>query len=868
MLKKVCSWAVLLCLLVSIALPVAADSQVLKITTAEQFLEFADNCRMDRYSQGLTVSLEADIDLQGKTFAGIPIFCGTFLGNGHKVSGVELKAVGSNQGFFRYVTVSARIQDLNVYGQVQPTGSRSNVGGLVGSNSGTVKNCSFIGSVSGADAVGGIVGVNTLVGIVENCHMEGSVSGSHFVGGIVGSNQGVVRSCNNLAQVNTTAVENTVAFSDISMDTLTNTESITAVTDIGGIAGTNSGVLRNCENRGTVGYRQMGYNVGGIAGSQRGYIVDCENYAQICGRKEVGGIVGQMEPVTVINYDEDTLQTLRQQLNDMSASASAGASGMESGASDMASQMGDLEQQISDAMDALEQLAPEDPNAPMPDQDSLQAAQNALSGALNGMTGTLSGMANAAQKTADGASKRLQNIMDQMDAISATVDGATEGLGGGFTDVSEQDTPADTTGKVAFCVNYGTVRADRNAGGIAGAMSIENDLDPEDDYDITGDISLNFDGQLRCVLISCENIAVISAGKENAGGIAGLQQLGLVGECVNTGAVEAETAEYIGGIAGNSEATIRGSSAKCALSGSRFVGGIAGSGLRVADCRSMVSVEGNENTGAVLGVVAQDSEQTQQKVQGNYYLSIDPALGGIDGIGYADMAEPLEKEAFLALEDLPALYDTVTIRFLQENGRETVVTMQPGGSISQADIPQVKEKEGYVGCWEGLSADKLTNVLFDMVFTAQYTANDGVIAVQQLRNDRPVVLAQGDFPIGTTVSVQPLNKADALDGWEFAVSGGCTARQLRYLLPENVSAEEVQLLLRKDGNWESVEFTVNGSYLVFAVDAGTDAFCLMQAPADYTWMLVSIGAGVLAVSLLAVVLIRRRKRNRTVQEES
>lgn len=68
-------------------------------------------------------------------------------------------------------------------------------------------------------------------------------------------------------------------------------------------------------NRGDVGYPHTGYNVGGIAGRQAGYIRGCTNQAVILGRKEVGGIVGQMEPYTLLRYEEDTLQKLANQLD-------------------------------------------------------------------------------------------------------------------------------------------------------------------------------------------------------------------------------------------------------------------------------------------------------------------------------------------------------------------------------------------------------------------------------------------------------------------------------------------------------------------------------------------------------------------------
>ena len=301
--------ALLLCLLLVLSLPVTAlaeeakdtdeaaaaeEGTTLRILRQKQFLDFAENCRLDSYSRNLSVVLLADIDLTGVDFAGIPIFCGNFDGNGHTVSGLSITRDGSNMGLFRYVDASALIQNLTVSGEIIPDGSRSAVGGIAGHNAGKIQNCFFDGTVSGSDDVGGIAGINAITGIVDGCHSKGVITGDHRVGGIVGNNLGVIRSCNNRSAVNTTAEENQVKLSDISFDTITGSESVSTVTDIGGIAGTSSGVIRQSKNRGNVGYQHMGYNVGGIAGTQTGYLYKCENFAQVYGRKEVGGIVGQI----------------------------------------------------------------------------------------------------------------------------------------------------------------------------------------------------------------------------------------------------------------------------------------------------------------------------------------------------------------------------------------------------------------------------------------------------------------------------------------------------------------------------------------------------------------------------------------------
>ena len=287
------------------------ETAALVISTADQLLAFAENCRLDSYSQGLSVRLDADLDLTGVDWEGIPVFCGDFDGGGHTITGLSVTGDGLQKGLFRTLTETARVHDLNLQGTVAPQGSRSQVGGIAGVSAGQITDCTFEGTVSGVDAVGGIVGCSQVTGLVENCRVSGSVSGSHFVGGVTGVNTGVVRSCTNEAAVNTTEQQNQVALSDVTLETLTGAESLNNATDVGGVTGVNTGVVRSCENRGDVGYRQMGYNVGGIAGSQSGYLADCVNRGTVQGRKEVGGIVGQLEPVTRVDYSEDALQMLQ-----------------------------------------------------------------------------------------------------------------------------------------------------------------------------------------------------------------------------------------------------------------------------------------------------------------------------------------------------------------------------------------------------------------------------------------------------------------------------------------------------------------------------------------------------------------------------
>ena len=238
-------------------------------------MSLAENCRLDSWSKDKLVILDKDIDLTGVDFEGIPTFGGEFQGGSHRITGVSLTQDGSAVGFFRYVQEGALINELTVSGNVVPGGSRSTVGGISGKNEGTIQGCWFTGVVSGASNVGSIAGVNESTGMIVGCTSTGVAYGQHFVGGIVGDNHGAVTGTLNGSNVNTTVEQNNVDLSDLTLQDFTTTESGTNITDVGGVAGDSSGVIRNCVNNGIVGYQHIGYNVGGIVGSQTGFVEGC-----------------------------------------------------------------------------------------------------------------------------------------------------------------------------------------------------------------------------------------------------------------------------------------------------------------------------------------------------------------------------------------------------------------------------------------------------------------------------------------------------------------------------------------------------------------------------------------------------------------
>lgn len=291
-----------------------SNREQLTITDEAGLKKFARACSLDSYSKNLYVTLGADIELSGE-FTPIPVFGGVFDGAGHTVSGLNITADGSYSGLFRFVQSGALVKDLTVEGTVSPAGSAEYVGGIAGSNSGNITGCIFSGKVKGTENVGGIAGINEKTGLISGCSASGVISGEHSSGGIAGSSSGTLLNDIGRCSVNTTATEAKLSIEDIDWDSIMSSEEPSSMTDAGGIAGYSDGIIRGCENYGTVGYPHIGYNVGGIVGRQSGYVNSCTNRGEIFGRKDVGGIAGQMEPYRSIDFDKDTVQKLLDEMD-------------------------------------------------------------------------------------------------------------------------------------------------------------------------------------------------------------------------------------------------------------------------------------------------------------------------------------------------------------------------------------------------------------------------------------------------------------------------------------------------------------------------------------------------------------------------
>lgn len=287
------------------------------ISTPQEFVDFASKCYIDSWSKNKYVSLKSDIDLSGTEINIIPVFNGVFDGVGHTISGFDYLGDGYVIGLFRYVERDGIIQNLTLKGTIESENEKECIGSICGINHGTIRNCTFQGTVNGRDTVGGIAGINESTGTIAGCSVKGRITGYYSTGGIVGINHGALNYCTNRAGINDDSAwvelddEMGTGMGILESLTANDDNELYSGVDTGGIAGFSDGVISRCTNSGTVGYEHTGYNIGGIAGRQSGVVSLSTNNGIVYGRKDIGGIVGQMEPFIEI----DEAESLRNAIN-------------------------------------------------------------------------------------------------------------------------------------------------------------------------------------------------------------------------------------------------------------------------------------------------------------------------------------------------------------------------------------------------------------------------------------------------------------------------------------------------------------------------------------------------------------------------
>ena len=216
-------------------------------------------------------------------------FNGYFDGQGYEISDLVIRRPGEdNIGLFARVDEGGVVVEVGIV-NVAVTG-RLGVGGLVGSNSGTVSNSYSVGTAIGYGRVGGLVGTNSHT--VLNCYASGSATGKEQVGGLVGFSEGSVSN-----SYSTTTVTGDLCAGGLvasNSGTVSSSYSIAAVTgyiSVGGLVASNAGIVENSYSAGSVTGKEQ---AGGLIGRNRseGAVSNSHSAARVTGGSYIGGLVG------------------------------------------------------------------------------------------------------------------------------------------------------------------------------------------------------------------------------------------------------------------------------------------------------------------------------------------------------------------------------------------------------------------------------------------------------------------------------------------------------------------------------------------------------------------------------------------------
>lgn len=508
--------------------------------------------------------------------------------------------------------------------------------------------------------------------------------------------------------------------------------------------------------------------------------------------------------------------------------------------------------------------------------DETDAEADALYDSLRGVSNNIELLNQEAKTASDVVLEDVRQINRQFTALMNTLLDVVEDAEGMsptsvVEDTSDEDIDAAVSGKVLLCANTGVVSGDIDVGGVAGAMMVYNELDPESDDD-TLSSAFHRRYELKCILQDCVNSGAVTGKRDNVGAVCGSGTLGVISGCEGYGSASSEGGSYVGGVVGNGDNILRRCWAKCALSGGKYVGGIVGSdekesaSLRVEGCRSLVDITDSvQYAGAVAGF-------ERGTFSDNRFVS--DTLAGIDRVSYRGEAEPVSYEELLAGDGVPQEFRRFTLNFVADGATIRSLRFDYGDSFDASAFPEIPAVEGKFARWD---RDDLSDLRFDTTVTAVYESELTALGSAVTRSAaRPVFLVEGAFDDAMEFDASPaILDFDAgqegpwhiLRSWRRAIQeqwqltlpdDGARSHVVRYLPPEGVS-DRLELYERSDdGSWTLLDSGTMGSYLTFET-AKRDLSLTVVSAATPWWVWALVNVFLLgAAALLAELLIRKK----------
>lgn len=842
----------------------AEDSlNVIEISRVNELIEFANKCKYDSYSKDKIVKLTADIDVSGSDFKGISYFAGTFDGGSHIISGFNVDYKGSDFGFFRYIAESGFITNLNISGSINVTGSQENIGGIAGVNKGVINESSFSGKVNASTATGAIAGYNHENAKIVSCTSDADILATNQTGGIAGVNDGLISSCTSKSRVNTQELDTTLDIGGVDVGTLNLTQNVIDRNDMGGIAGESTGIISDCVNYGKIGFAHTGYNVGGIAGKQSGKVITCSNEGEIYGRKDVGGIVGQAEPDIESEYLNDRVDDVQSSIDIINSTLNNMSSSMNNASSDVKSYTENIIDQYNELLDKLQDKL----NGNNDNDEKIEDFVDDISKDIENST-----VADDIHGVADTVDSEIRTIADSIERISAQI----KNIGNTVTetmdvvtsdddyieDISSADSAQNSDGVIAKSVNRGAVHGDINAGGIAGTMNVEYDVDPEYDLDITETTNVRLRSTVSDVVIYCINYGEVNSKKDCAGGIVGLQELGLVYGSEGYGTVKSETGNYAGGIAGNSASAITDSYSLCNVESEDYTGGICGKGYTMQNCISIPAILGDgEAKGSLAGIIESDGEVSTN-------IFVNDIYGGIDDINYSGKADSASYEAVMAMENIPDGFHRVTLVFKADGNVIDTKNIAYNANLGVSELPSIPDKDGFYAQWPENIVSKpiLQNTVVEAEYHVWIESVAGDIASQ---NDKPLFIAEGKFYDDNKITLSKCDTDNLSGDIEYSYAWKMRGTDVKdkgtktchFYIKNTSGSSEVWYRDNADSGWVKADAKEHGSYMTAEIPYEAD-FAVIHKESSNMIYYICGGAAACIIVLAVIIIKKRKKRNK------
>lgn len=568
---------------------------------------------------------------------------------------------------------------------------------------------------------------------------------------------------------------------------------------------------------------------------------------------------------------EDAADKLETYTDDMSDELERTTRALSDGLLDLSYASDELVTAFEDIGDILEDLSEEKTLEFVKLGEEFRDTSKALFNSLDDISGELDGLKNLISDKRGIISGDLTAISNQFNlVINLLFDEFEElksddlSLSNIFVDVSDEDIENAKQGKVADCRNFGIVEADRNTGGIAGAVAVEYSKDPEDDIEKPN--TFNFTYRSRAILQSCINDGKITGKKDCTGGIAGNAEIGTVYKCENYGSIESENGNYVGGIAGKSSSAVRKSYAKSKVKGKRYVGGIGGKINTLSSAYAIVNVEGDENIGTICG----DCENKD-----NLYKSFytDSGLGAVDGVSYSEKAEAISFDELKNIAGIPRRFISFSVTFIADGKAVGTQAIKYGDATAKIKYPEIPEKKDSYGAW--IRPDVLT-VTEDIEIVCEYKPYITVISSEEKNESGKLSLALCDgrftdkakLHIISSVQKPPAKSEENIKVYDVELLNtdfvSSDTPRLRIL---NENKDKTTVWILSGGKWEKVKATNNGKYTILKMNGTKSTICVKyeKRSVAFVWALLIL---LLILLIASAVMIKRKKFNNIVLDKN